>query len=136
MLVNQGFILTAEGDAIRAGAKPVPGLGPNSTPGEERVIEGMITKVEPGTKSFFVPENKPEKNEWFWKDVPDMAEWVGGEANGVQPLLVDVIDREYHVAESKWALLISQTERLRPRCSCTTDNLWDAHRILSCVTST
>lgn len=36
----------------------------------------------------------PERGEWFWKDVERMAEWAGGEEKGVQPVLVDVIDRE------------------------------------------
>lgn len=36
----------------------------------------------------------PEKGEWFWKDVLRMADWCGGDARGVQPVLVDVIDRE------------------------------------------
>jgi surfeit locus 1 family protein len=36
----------------------------------------------------------PEKGEWFWKDVQRMADWCGGEERGVQPVLVDVIDRE------------------------------------------
>jgi surfeit locus 1 family protein len=40
------------------------------------------------------PENEPERGEWFWKDVQRMADWCGGEAKGVQPVLVDVIDRE------------------------------------------
>lgn len=93
ILVNQGFILTAEGDAIRSGEKPVPGLGPNGV-GEETVIEGMITKVDHDSKSYFVPDNQPENNHWYWKDIPEMAAWVGGEEKGVQPVLVDVIDRE------------------------------------------
>jgi hypothetical protein len=36
----------------------------------------------------------PERGEWFWKDVERMADWCGGEERGVQPVLVDVIDRE------------------------------------------
>lgn len=96
ILVNQGFILTAEGDAIRSGEKPVPGLGPNGAPGEETVIEGMITKVDGSSKSYFVPDNQPENNHWYWKDIPEMAAWVGGEEKGVQPVLVDVIDRTFN----------------------------------------
>ncbi|BEJ15364.1 hypothetical protein CspHIS471_0411310 [Cutaneotrichosporon sp. HIS471] len=92
VLVNQGFILTAEGDAIREGRKPVPGLAADGGPGEEVVIEAMLTKVDNDAKSYFVPPNQPHDNQWFWKDIPDMAEWVGGEAAGVQPVLVDVID--------------------------------------------
>lgn len=37
----------------------------------------------------------PERGEWFWKDVERMADWCGGEERGVQPVLVDVIDREW-----------------------------------------
>jgi hypothetical protein len=39
----------------------------------------------------------PERGEWFWKDVERMADWCGGEAKGVQPVLVDVIDRESRI---------------------------------------
>lgn len=92
VLVNRGFIKTAEGDQIRRGERPVPGLGPNGEPGPEVVVEGMITKVDPAAKSYFTPENKPEQGDWFWKDIPAMTEFAGGEQSGVQPVLIDVID--------------------------------------------
>lgn len=94
ILVNQGFILTAEGDAIREGRKPVPGLAADGGPGPEVVVEAMLTKYDAGAKSYFTPDNLPERNQWYWKDIPHMTEWAGGEAQGVQPVLVDVIDRE------------------------------------------
>ncbi|KAL1406120.1 surf-like protein [Vanrija albida] len=93
ILLNRGFIKTAEGEAIRRGAH-VPGLGPDNGPSDEVIVEGMLTKADPNAKSYFTPDNKPEKGEWYWKDVPAMAEAVGGEARDVQPILIDAIDRE------------------------------------------
>lgn len=93
ILLNRGFIKTAVGESIRRGGR-VPGLGPNGEPSGEIVVEGMLTKADPNAKSYFTPDNKPEKGEWYWKDVPAMAEAVGGEARDVQPILIDAIDRE------------------------------------------
>ena len=94
ILVNRGFIKTAEGDAIRTGEKPIPGMGPNNSPSKEVVVEGLLTRADPNAKSYFTPENKPDENRWYWKDVPAMAEDVGGAAANVQPVLIDVIDRK------------------------------------------
>ena len=49
----------------------------------------------------------PEKGEWFWKDVQRMADWCGGEERGVQPVLVDAIDRESPEAEADRPLFVS-----------------------------
>lgn len=70
--------------AIRQGHEPAPNLG------EEVVVEGYLSKL---TGKGWSPENMPERGEWFWKDVDRMAEWAGGEEKGVQPVLVDAIDR-------------------------------------------
>ncbi len=134
VLVNQGFILTAEGDAIREGRKPVPGLAADGGPGEDTVIEAMLTKIDHDAKSYFVPENDPHDNRWFWKDIPDMAEWVGGEARGVQPVLVDVIDRELHCSQ----FADGQTETAACPLPCASQRACrlDGRRRSSCATST
>jgi hypothetical protein len=54
-------------------------------------VEGYLSKL---IGQGWSPENMPEKGEWFWKDVQRMADWCGGEERGVQPVLVDVIDRK------------------------------------------
>ncbi|TXT08781.1 hypothetical protein VHUM_02909 [Vanrija humicola] len=107
ILLNRGFIKTVEGESIRRGGR-VPGLGPNGEPSEEIIVEGMLTKADPNAKSYFTPDNKPEKGEWYWKDVPAMAESVGGEARDVQPILIDAIDRECESTPT--SVLIAQGE--------------------------
>ena len=56
------------------------------------MVEGYLSKL---IGQGWSPENMPERGEWFWKDVDRMADWCGGEERGVQPVLVDVIDREW-----------------------------------------
>lgn len=51
--------------------------------------------MRPGEMGFWTPGNNVEGNEWFWRDVIKMAEVAGGEEKGVQPVLVDAIDREH-----------------------------------------
>lgn len=88
ILLNRGFITTTRAAAIRAGKEGVPGPAQD----EEVTVECML--MRPGEMGFWTPENKVEGNEWFWRDVVGMAEVAGGEEKGVQPVLVDAIDRE------------------------------------------
>ena len=101
IFLNRGFIPNARAAAIRAGALP-PGFVTRTTTGEvvgeKIVVEGLLPRV--GEKSYFTPENNLGTNEWFWKDVPQMVEYVQGEAERrgvelgrVQEVLVDVIER-------------------------------------------
>jgi surfeit locus 1 family protein len=61
----------------------------------EVIVEGMLTKrFSVGKGSEWQPDNVPEKGEWFWRDVEAMANFAGGDAKGVQPVLVDVIGCE------------------------------------------
>jgi surfeit locus 1 family protein len=85
ILLNRGFIPNPQAAAIRQGHEPPPNVG------EEIVVEGYLSKL---IGQGWSPENMPERGEWFWKDVERMADWCGGEERGVQPVLVDVIDRE------------------------------------------
>jgi len=85
ILLNRGFIPNPQAASIRAGHEPPPNVG------EEIVVEGYLSKL---IGQGWSPENMPEKGEWFWKDVQRMADWCGGEARGVQPVLVDAIDRK------------------------------------------
>lgn len=86
ILLNRGFIPNPQAAAIRAGHEPPPNVG------EEIVVEGYLSKL---IGQGWSPENQPERGEWFWKDVERMADWCGGENKGVQPVLVDVIDRMF-----------------------------------------
>lgn len=75
---------------MRTGELPVPGLGPGGTPSEVVVIEGLLPKADPNAKSYFTPDNKPDQNRWYWKDVPAMVDDIGRQ--GIQPVLIDAID--------------------------------------------
>ncbi|WWC85166.1 uncharacterized protein L201_000023 [Kwoniella dendrophila CBS 6074] len=92
ILVNRGFITTTRATAIREKRQAVPGLSEDGFTGDGKTyeLEGMLTKS--GEKTFFTPPNNPQTNEWFWKDLINMTQWVGGEKRGVQPVLVDVIE--------------------------------------------
>ncbi|WVQ79618.1 hypothetical protein IAT38_001718 [Cryptococcus sp. DSM 104549] len=90
ILVNRGFITTTRAQAIRAGEVP-DGLAPDGGPSkEEIVVEGLLPST--GQRTRWSPDNNLETNEWFWKDVEGMAEYVGGKEKNVQPVLVDAID--------------------------------------------
>ena len=58
-------------------------------------LEGVQTVVglarTPGTKRLFVPENTPEKNNWFWRDLKGMAAAVlpAGDIKRVVPFFVE-----------------------------------------------
>ncbi len=58
----------------------------------------MIRKEfnEKQTKGW-APENNVEGNEWFWVDLKGMTEAVGGEAKGVQGIMVDEIYGGYTI---------------------------------------
>lgn len=91
ILLNRGFITSTRAKAIREGREVAPGLNADGTPTkEEVVIEGMLLK--PGDRNVWTPDNNLEGNEWFWRDVEAMAKEAGGEANNVQPVLVDAIE--------------------------------------------
>lgn len=51
----------------------------------------MLAKA---SEQAWSPENRPEKGEWFWKDVQAMRDWVGGDEKDVQAVLVDAIEGE------------------------------------------
>ena len=62
---------------------------------EEVVFEGMLTKKwNEGGQGSWTPDNKPEENQWFWKDFAAMAGWASREGREVQPVFVDVLDGE------------------------------------------
>jgi len=42
-------------------------------------------------RNYFTPDNHPEKGEWFWADIPEMAEYAGGVQANVQPVFVEEI---------------------------------------------
>lgn len=89
ILLNRGFITKTREEAIREGRQ-----SPGGEVGTEVVVEGMITKKFDQGKGRWQHDNEPENNRWFWKDIPGIAEWLGGEKAGIQPVLIDAIDSE------------------------------------------
>ena len=89
ILVNRGFITSTRANAIRGGRERPPMVEGESN--GDIVLEGMLTKLFETGRKRWAPDNEPEKNEWFWKDVEAMAKWCG-EDRGVQPVLVDAIE--------------------------------------------
>ena len=90
ILVDRGFVTTTRATAIREGREPPPPAGDGDV-----VVEGMLSKKFDKGKGRWQPDNEPENNQWFWKDVEGMAEWCG--TGRVQPVLVDAVDCECSV---------------------------------------
>ncbi|KAJ7225268.1 SURF1 family-domain-containing protein [Mycena pura] len=56
---------------------------------DETQFLGMLRASE--ARNSFTPNNKPERGEWYWKDIDAMAEYAGGADANVQLVLVDAI---------------------------------------------
>ncbi len=51
---------------------------------------GLLTQGQ--EKPQFMPENKPEKGEWYWVDVNALAAaHAGGAGTGIQPVLIEAL---------------------------------------------
>lgn len=55
----------------------------------EVFVLGMLRTTQ--VRNKFTPDNHPEKGEWYWSDVPSMAEFAGGEKANVQPVYIEEI---------------------------------------------
>ncbi|KAF8576821.1 mitochondrial protein required for respiration [Ramaria rubella] len=55
--------------------------------GEVEVLAMLRTQLP--QKNVFTPDNKPEKNEWYWADVPRMKDWVGGDESNMQSVFLE-----------------------------------------------
>jgi surfeit locus 1 family protein len=56
--------------------------------GEVEVL-GMLRTSQ--SRNTFTPDNHPEDGIWYWADIDAMAEYVGGEQAGIQPVFVEEI---------------------------------------------
>jgi surfeit locus 1 family protein len=79
VLVNRGFVSS---EALKNLNVLTKETGPVQLVGLLRASQAQNT---------FTPENRPEKGEWYWADVPAMAEYAGAEARGVQPVYIEAI---------------------------------------------
>ena len=78
VLVDRGFVSQEVGES-----------GAFAKDGEEGFVLGMLRMTH--VRNNFTPDNHPEKGEWYWADVPSMAEYAGGEKANVQPVYVEEI---------------------------------------------
>lgn len=69
---------------------------PESLPTGEVEVEGLLR--EPWKKNMFTPENRPDKNEFYFPDVKQMAALTGSQAvwieQTMEPKLLEAIDME------------------------------------------
>lgn len=73
VLVNRGWIIKAKGDQRTR---------PDSLPTGEVLVEGLLR--EPWKKNMFTPNNRPDKGEFYFPDVEEMAR-----LSGSQPVWVE-----------------------------------------------
>jgi surfeit locus 1 family protein len=68
MFVNRGFVPSELKDPAKRAAGELDG---------SRRVVGLL-RLPPATKpSFFLPDNRPDLNLWFWVDLPEMAKTAG-----------------------------------------------------------
>ena len=78
VFVNRGFIPSELKDPARRAAGEIGG--------NLRVV-GLLRLRPEGRPSWFLPENRPDKNYWFWIDLPAMAAATG--LGDVAPFYID-----------------------------------------------
>lgn len=80
VLINRGFVSE---DTV----KKNPGVLSKDTSTVH--VEGLLRTSQ--LRNSFTPDNNPEKGEWYWADVNAMANYAGGEEQGVQPVYIESI---------------------------------------------
>ncbi|KAK4248824.1 SURF1 family-domain-containing protein [Corynascus novoguineensis] len=73
VLVNRGWVSKAKADQAKR---------PDALPRGEVRVEGLLR--EPWKKNMFTPANRPEKGEFYFPDVKQMAELTGSQAVWVE----------------------------------------------------
>jgi surfeit locus 1 family protein len=68
MFVNRGFVPSERKDPAKRAAGELAG--------SQRVV-GLLRVPPPEKPSFFLPDNRPDLNLWFWVDLPAMATAAG-----------------------------------------------------------
>jgi surfeit locus 1 family protein len=68
MFVNRGFVPSQLKDPAKRAAGELVGT--------QRVV-GLLRLPSPTKPSFFLPDNRPDLNLWFWVDLPAMAKAAG-----------------------------------------------------------
>ena len=76
-MVNRGWVPIELADPARR---------PESLPAAEVTISGILRWPRP--PGWFAPDNDPARNQWYWIDLPAMAEAVGSRGEDVSPLVL------------------------------------------------
>lgn len=97
ILVDRGFVSNDHLSSINS----------EEENGEVEVL-GMLRNSQP--RNLFTPDNNPEKGDWYWTDVENMAEHVGGKAANVQPVFVEQIFGKVIKTLSEFQFLIVRLE--------------------------
>ncbi|HXP31676.1 MAG TPA: SURF1 family protein [Stellaceae bacterium] len=78
VLVDRGFVPSErKAPASRAAGEPEG----------EVTVTGLLRLPPAGKSSWFVPDNRPDRNEWYWIDLPSMAAAAG--IGAMLPFLID-----------------------------------------------
>ncbi|KAF1809876.1 COX1 assembly protein [Eremomyces bilateralis CBS 781.70] len=79
ILVNRGWIPKRLKDqrAREAAARASTKSAEEPLPRGVVTVEGLLR--EPWKKNMFTPDNQPEKGEWYFPDVHEMAKWAGSQ---------------------------------------------------------
>lgn len=84
LIVNRGFVPFDRKD---------PATRPEGQIAEEQVITGLVIVPGPAKPNSFVPDNAPDKREFYWRDLPQMAELMKTSDNqDFVPFFVDADD--------------------------------------------
>ena len=99
ILVNRGFVTTAQANAYRANPGSIPLSSPSfqppdfasrqapssSNPPQDIFIQTIIrspSELKANSKNMFHPDNNKHTNEWFYNDLDAMKDWVYESTNG------------------------------------------------------
>lgn len=80
VLINRGFVSE---DTVKTNPAVL------SKDKDKVLVEGLLRTSQ--LRNSFTPDNSPEKGEWYWADVSAMANYAGGEEQGVQPVYIESI---------------------------------------------
>jgi surfeit locus 1 family protein len=87
MRENGSTVLVDRGFVSKDAAHKV--MTPSDTDDSKVRVYGILRTGQ--ARNRFTPDNHPEKGEWYWLDIGALADHAGGEAAGVQPVLVEEI---------------------------------------------
>jgi surfeit locus 1 family protein len=78
VFVDRGFVPTELKDPAKRAAGQPPGTA---------WVAGLLRLAPDGKPNWFVPDNRPDRNDWFWVDLPAMGRAAG--LADVAPFYID-----------------------------------------------